>query len=133
MLATVSLEDELGRAADAAAAFAEQNERVEAVLAAEPGPGCRVYLCAYADDAGRTWLVLNERAEAVTDRALVHEAVSLAALCEIAGEAADDDPPRLASPAYLDAFGSADAFAVAYSAVESLTQEVEGAYKADLS
>jgi hypothetical protein len=129
----VSLEDELGRAAGDAAAFAEQDERLEAIFAAEPGPGRRVYLCAYSGGAGRTWLLLDERAEAVTDRALVRETVSLAALCEIAGEAADDAPPRLASPAYLDAVGSADAIAVAYSAVESLTQEVEAAYKVDLS
>jgi hypothetical protein len=129
----VSLEDDLGRAAEAARTFAGEDERVEAVLAAEPGPGRRVYLCAYSDGADRTWLLLNERAEAVTDRTLVREAVSLAALCEIAGEAADDEPPRLASPAYLDAVGSADALAVAYAAVESLTQEVEAAYKAELS
>jgi hypothetical protein len=129
----VSLDDDLGRAAEAAAAFAEQDERVEAVLAVEPGLGRRVYLCAYSRGSARTWLVLDERAQAVTDRALVREAVSLAALCEIAGEAADDEPPRLASPAYLDAVGSADALAVAYSAVESLTQEVEAAYKVALS
>jgi hypothetical protein len=129
----VSLEDDLERAAEAAAAFAEQDERLEAIFAAEPGPGRRVYLCAYAGGAGRTWLVLDEQADAVTDRALVREAVSLAALSEIAGEAVDDAPPRLASPAYLDAVGSADALAVAYSAVESLTQEVEAAYKVELS
>jgi hypothetical protein len=129
----VSLEDDLGSAAEAAAAFAGQNERIEAIFAAEPGPGRRLYLCAYLGGAGRTWLVLDDAGHAVTDRALVREAVSLAALCEIAGEAADDEPPRLASPAYLDAVGSADALAVAYSAVESLTQEVEAAYKVDLS
>jgi hypothetical protein len=129
----VSLEDDLERAAEAAAAFAGQDERLEAIFAAEPGPGRRVYLCAYAGGAGRTWLVLDEQADAVTDRALVREAVSLAALSEIAGEAVDDAPPRLASPAYLDAVGSADALAVAYSAVESLTQEVEAAYKVELS
>jgi hypothetical protein len=128
----VSLEDDLGRAAEAAAAFAEEGERLEAILAAEPGPGRRVYLCAYSGDAGRTWLVLDESGQGVTDRALVREAVSLAALCEIAGEAVDDAPPRLASPTYLDAVGSADALAVAQAAVESLTQEVEAAYKVDL-
>jgi hypothetical protein len=129
----VSLEDDLGRAAEAARAFAEQDERLEAILAAEPGAGGRVYLCAYSGGAGRTWLLLDEQAEAVTDRALVREAVALAALCEIAGEAVDDQPPRLASPAYLDAVGSPDALAVAHPAVESLTQEVEAAYKAALS
>jgi hypothetical protein len=129
----VSLEDELGRAAEAAAVFAEQDERLEAILAAEPGPGRRVYVCAYSGGAGRTWLLLDERAVAVTDRVLVREAIALTALCEIAGEAANDAPPRLASPAYLDAVGSADALAVAYAAVESLTQEVEAAYKAELS
>jgi hypothetical protein len=129
----VSLEDDLGSAAEAAAAFAGQNERLEAILAAEPSAGRRLYLCAYSGGAGRTWLVLDDAGRAVTDRALVREAVSLAALCEIAGEAADDEPPRLASPEYLDAVGSADALAVAYAAVESLTQEVEAAYKVALS
>ena len=129
----MSLEDDLGRAAEAAAVFAAQDEGLEAILAAEPGPGRRLYLCAYSGGAGRTWLVLDDAGHAVTDRALVREAVSLAALCEIACEAADDEPPRLASPAYLDAVGSADALAVAYAAVESLTQEVEAAYKVDLS
>ena len=129
----MSLEGDLGSAAEAAAAFAGQNERIEAILATEPSLGRRLYLCAYSGGAGRTWLVLDDAGRAVTDRALVREAVSLAALCEIAGESADDEPPRLASPAYLDAVGSADALAVAYSAVESLTQEVEAAYKVDLS
>ena len=129
----MSLEDDLGRAAEAAAAFAGHDERLEAILAAEPGPGRRVYLCAYSGGAVRTWLVIDDAGHAVTDRALVREAVSLAALCEIAGEAADDEAPRLASPVYLDAVGSADALALAYSAVESLTQEVEAAYKVDLS
>jgi hypothetical protein len=129
----VSLEDDLGRAAEAAAAFAGQNERLEAILAAEPGPGRRLYLCAYSGGAGRTWVLLDDAGQAVTDRALVREAVSLCALCEIAGEAADDESPRLASPAYLDAVGSADTLALAYSAVESLTQEVEAAYNVALS
>jgi hypothetical protein len=129
----VSLEDDLVRAVEAAAAFAGQNERLEAILAAEPSPGRRLYLCAYSGGADRAWLLLDDAGQAVTDRVLVREAVSLAALCEIAGEAADDEPPRLASPVYLDAVGSADALTLAYSAVESLTQEVEAAYKAELS
>jgi hypothetical protein len=129
----VSLEDDLVRAVEAAAAFAGQNERLEAILAAEPSPGRRMYLCAYSGGADRTWLLLDDAGQAVTDRVLVREAVSLAALCEIAGEAADDEPPRLASPVYLDAVGSADALTLAYSAIESLTQEVEAAYKAELS
>jgi hypothetical protein len=128
----VSLEDELGVAAEAATAYAGQGEQLEAILAAEPSAGQRLYICAYAGVAGRTWLALDAAGGAVTDPALVREAVSLAALCEIAGEAAGDSSPRLASPAYLDAVGRADTLAGAVGAVESLTQEVEAAYKAPL-
>lgn len=129
----MGLDDELGRAAEAAAAFAEQDERVEVVLATEPGAGMRVYLCAFAGPHGRSWLAVDAAGEPITSRALVREAVSLAALCEVAGEAAEDAPPRLASPAYLDAVGSAEAIAAAFSAVESLTDEVEAAYKRELT
>jgi len=127
----VALQDDLAAAAERAAAFAEPGERVDAVLAAEPSSGRRVYLCAYAGGAVRSWVLLDDRAP-VTSRALVREAVALAALCEVVGEAVGDEPPRLATPAYLDEHGAPDVVASAFEAVESLTEEVEAAYRAEL-
>lgn len=129
----MALDEELVRAAKRAGAFAAPGEQVEAVLAAEPGAGRRLYVCAFAgaDGDARSWLVLDGESP-VTSRALVREAVSLAALCEVVGEAIGDEPPRLASPAYLDEFGTPDVVAAAFGAVESLTQQVEATYKGEL-
>jgi len=182
----VGLDDDLRRAAEAAAEFAERGERVEAVLAAEPSAGRRVYLCAFDGGNGRTWLALDAAGDPVTSRSLVRETVSIAALCEVAEETAGggrleelrrqlvalrltenppgiDDaedaalaleatigaPPRVATPAYLDEVGAAArrleevlgdaespfarAMASAWGSVESLTQQVESAYKQELT
>jgi hypothetical protein len=128
----VGLEDDLARAAERAGAFAAPGERLQAVLAAEPAKGERVYLCAFDGAGARTWLALAEDAP-VTSRALVREAVSLVALCEIAEEAAgiDVEHPRLATPAYLDRIGTPDV-AAALQAVDALLLEVESAYKQEL-
>jgi hypothetical protein len=127
----VALHDDLAAAADRVAAFAEVGERLDAVLAAEPSSGRRVYLCAFSGGEARTWLVLGDEGP-VTKRNVVREAVSLTALCEVVGEAVGDEPPRLASPAYLDELGTPEVVASALPAVESLTEEVEAAYKAEL-
>ena len=127
----MALHDDLAAAADRVAAFAEVGERLDAVLAAEPSSGRRVYLCAFSGGEARTWLVLGDEGP-VTKRNVVREAVSLTALCEVVGEAVGDEPPRLASPAYLDELGTPEVVASALPAVESLTQEVEAAYKAEL-
>ena len=127
----MALHDDLAAAADRVAAFAEVGERLDAVLAAEPSSGRRVYLCAFSGGEGRTWLVLGDEGP-VTKRNVVREAVSLTALCEVVGEAVGDEPPRLASPAYLDELGAPEVVASALAAVESLTQEVEAAYKGEL-
>ena len=127
----MALQDELAAAAERAAAFADGDEHVDAVLATEPATGRRLYLCAFTDGDARTWLVLDGDAP-VTKRGAVREAVALAALCEVVGEAVGDEPPRLASPAYLDDHGTADVVASAFTAVESLTEEVEAAYKGEL-
>ena len=129
----MDLDGDLARAAEAAAAFAADGERPDAVLAAEPSSGERVYLVSYAGDGGRSWLLLDARGEPVTRRALVREAVSLAALCELADEVAGREPvPRVATLEYLDEAGSPDLAGV-FGAVESLTQEVESTYKKELS
>ena len=127
----MALQDDLAAAAEHAAAFADDGERVDAVLAAEPSTGRRVYLCAFATGETRRWLVLDGEAP-VTSRNVVREAVALAALCEVVGEAIGDEPPRLASPAYLDEHGRPDVVAGAFAVVESLTEEVEATYKREL-
>jgi hypothetical protein len=129
----VSLDDDLRRAAAAAAAYAAKDERVAAVLAAEPAEGRRVYIFSYERHGEHAWLALDENGEPVTSRALLREAVSLVALSEIAEEAAgiEVEHPRLATPAYLDDVGTPEV-AASLQAVDALLQEVETAYKQEL-
>jgi hypothetical protein len=84
----VSLEEEIAAAADAAAAHADEGEALEAVIPSEPGRGARVYLCAYAGGDEQTWIALDAEQRPIADRALVREAVSIAAMCELAEESA---------------------------------------------
>jgi hypothetical protein len=73
----------------AVAAAAADGERLVAVLAAEPASGLRRYLCAFeAHGARRTWLALDAGGAPLTDRHAVRDAVSIAALCELAEESA---------------------------------------------
>jgi hypothetical protein len=61
----------------------------DAVLAAEPRRGERVYVCSFEEaDGGRTWLAVDAAGEPVTDRQRLREAVSIVALCELAEETA---------------------------------------------
>jgi hypothetical protein len=84
----VKLSERLSAIADAAVRFAASGERVDAVLVAEAVPGERVYLCAFEGEEGRTWLALDEDGQPVTSRNRVREAVSIAAMCELAEEQA---------------------------------------------
>jgi hypothetical protein len=84
----VGLSEELGRIARVAASFAAAGEKVLGVIAAELSGGERVYLCAFEDGGGRSWLALDPSGRPLESRALVREAVSIAALCELAGETA---------------------------------------------
>jgi hypothetical protein len=84
----VALSDDLERIGAAAAALAAPGEQVAGVLAAEPDGAGRVYLCAFESAAGQAWIALNGDAQPVDSRRLVREAVSLAALCEVAEELA---------------------------------------------
>ena len=84
----MGLEDELAVAAEAAAGFLEPGEELAGVLAAEPAPGVRVYLCAYDREDGMSWLALDVDCAPVADRALVRDAVSIVGLCELAAESA---------------------------------------------
>jgi hypothetical protein len=93
----VSLREELERVAEPAARFAAPGETLAGILAAEPKLGERVYLCAFVDEAGeRSWVALDAEGKPITSRAAVREAVSIAALCELAEEtAAGGDLERL--------------------------------------
>jgi hypothetical protein len=146
----VDLEEALTQIATAAGGYADDGEELAAVIPAEPAAGMRVYLCAFAFAGGRTWLALDRDARPVSDRSLLRDAVSIAALCELAEEYAAgldevEEPPRVASAAYLDAIGAAarsrepgpdSPFAQAMKqgsvAVEGLSVEVEGNYKVEL-
>jgi hypothetical protein len=87
----VPLSDDLARAAGAAAAHADAAETLEAVLAAEPSAGLRFYVCSFtggSEPPTRTWLVLDAEGAPVTRRDAVRDAVSVAALAEIAADTA---------------------------------------------
>jgi hypothetical protein len=85
----VTLDDELERVAGLAAAHGEPGDAVSAVLPTEPEHGRRIYLCAYdGADGFRSWLAVDEDGKPVTSRAELRGAVSIAALCEVASEAA---------------------------------------------
>ena len=88
IVAAVGLEEEIAAAAEAASAHAANGEELEGVVPAEPGTGARVYLCAYRAGEEQTWLALDSQYRPVADRALVREAVSIAAMCELAEESA---------------------------------------------
>ncbi len=80
---------DLERIAAGAAVFAPEGGAVGAVLAAEPTPGRRSYLCAFETaDGSRSWLVVDDEGKAVSARRDVKDTVSMAALCEIAEESA---------------------------------------------
>jgi len=84
----VGLEEEIAAAAEAATAHAANGEDLEGVVPAEHAAGARVYLRAYRSGEEQTWLALDSQHRPVVDRALVREAVSIAAMCELAEESA---------------------------------------------
>jgi hypothetical protein len=107
-----------------------------AVLAVDSAAGERVYLCAFADgEDNREWLALDADGAPLTDRARVREAASIAALVEVAEEAAEQvaEAPRVASLPYLDSIGGDSSIAAALPAVDELTREIERHYKLELS
>jgi hypothetical protein len=80
----VELREELERIATAAAAHGA----ISGVLASEPTGGHRLYLTALGEDEERHWLVVDEAATPVTERARVREVASIVAMCELAEELA---------------------------------------------
>ncbi|MGH3132541.1 MAG: hypothetical protein ACRDNY_02155 [Gaiellaceae bacterium] len=85
----MNLTDELARAVGLAEAHAVAGDAVSGIIATEPAPGRRVYLCAYDDaDGYRSWLAIRDDGLPVSSRVELREAVSIAALCEVATDAA---------------------------------------------
>jgi|SRR5689334_10624134 hypothetical protein len=137
----MSLERDLRRIAEAAVRHAAEGEEVAGIVPAEPANGLRLYVCAYGAEDATSWLVLDATGVEVSDRALIRDAVSIAALCEVAEEAAgvEPDSARVASPALLDDLGGdigsevAAAVKAAAGTVEELVHDVERGYKLPLS
>ena len=85
----MALPEELERIATAAETQSGAGETLAGILAAEPHPGERVYLCAFRRDGEeQAWLALDAGAVPVKSRQTVRDAVSIAALCELAEEVA---------------------------------------------
>jgi len=84
----VGLSEDLDRIAEVARSHAGAGEQLEAVIPAEPSAGLRVYLCAYRLGEETAWLALDADGRPIRDRALVRDAVSIAAMCEVAEETA---------------------------------------------
>ena len=137
----MALEQDLRRIAERAAVYAEEGEDVAGIVPSEPASGFRLYVCAYGSENATGWLVLDATGVPVADRELVRDAVSIAALCEVAEEAAgvEPDSARVASPALLDELGAdagpdvAEALKGAADTVEELVRDVERGYKRPLS
>jgi hypothetical protein len=132
----VALSEDVSRIAAAAAAHKAPDEEIAAVMTVESASGDRVYLTAFADaQGGQEWLAFDDAGAPVTSRERVREAASIAALVEVAEEAADrvPDEPRVASLEYLDSIGGDGTIAGALPAVEELTRDVERHYKLELS
>jgi hypothetical protein len=137
----VGLDDDLRRTAEAAVVHAADGEELVGIVPAEPASGLRLYVCAYGREGDATWLVFDATGVPVEERTLVRDAVSIAALCEVAEEAAGIEPkaPRVASPAYLDELGSgggpelAGAVKGVTGTLDELLRDVERGYKRPLS
>lgn len=84
----MGLSEELSQIAEAALAFAAPGERLAAVIPCEPAGGLRVYLCAFESGQARSWIALDGGGLPLRDRRLVRDAVSIAAMCELAEERA---------------------------------------------
>jgi len=139
----VDLDQELRRIAEKAVTYCRDGEELAGIIPAQPGSGGRVYVCAYRDEGETSWLVLDADGKAVEDRVLVKDAVSIAALCELAEEAGggENGEPMLATPAHLDSLGAAAEDRVAFAeamkratgTVDELVRNVERGYKLPLS
>ena len=132
----MALSEDVSRIAGAAARHRTPGQHVAAVLTVEAAAGKRVYLAAFEDAEGQQeWLAFDHDGVPLTNRELVREAASIAALVEVAEEAAEHvaEGPRVASLPYLDSIGGDSSIAGALPAVEELTRDVEQHYKLELT
>jgi hypothetical protein len=132
----VALSEDVSRIAGVAAQHRAPGQQVVAVLTVETAAGERLYLAAFEDAAAqREWLAFDHDGAPVTSREHVREAASIAALVEVAEDAAEHaaESPRVASLPYLDSIGGDTSIASALSAVEELTRDVEQHYKLELT
>ena len=132
----MALSEDVSRIAALAATHAAPGQVVVAVLAVESASGERVYLCAFAAaDGNQEWLAFADDGSPVQSRDRVREAASIAALVEVAEEAAEQvvEGPRIASLPYLDSIGGDSSIAAALPAVDELTRDIEQNYKLELS
>jgi hypothetical protein len=84
----MALSDDLRLIADAAVSHAAPGEEVSAVIPTEPAGGKRIYLVAYTAGEEKSWLALDAEGRPVRDRRVLRDAVSIAAMCELAEETA---------------------------------------------
>ncbi len=86
----MTLAEDLEGIAAIAATLSGPDERVVAILPTEARAGRRVYLCAFggADGTGESWLGLDAAGRPVVESQVVRDAVSIAAMCELAEETA---------------------------------------------
>ena len=85
----MSLADDIERVAGLATVYAALGDAVSGVIATETSGDARIYLCAFDDaDGRRSWLAVRDDGTVVASRMELREAVSIAALCEVATDAA---------------------------------------------
>jgi hypothetical protein len=85
----VTLEEELERVARFALAHANEGDVVSGVVPTEPEPGRRAYVCSIdGADGYRGWLAVRDDGSPISERLELRAAVSVAALCEVAEDAA---------------------------------------------
>jgi hypothetical protein len=136
----MALDLELRRIAESAVTYCRDGEELAGIIPAEPTVGVRLYVCAYRDGEEASWLVLDSDGSPVEDRSLVRDAVSIAALYELAEEAAgkgDEGERPVATPAELDALGGSanvvETIKQATGTIDELVRDVERGYKRPLS
>jgi hypothetical protein len=135
----MALDQELRRIAEVAVTYCRDGEDLAGIIPAEPAAGLRLYVCAYRDGEETGWLVLRADGSPVEDRSLLRDAISIAALYELAEEATGsaDEEARVASPALLDELSGSpnvvEAIKSATGTVDELLRDVERGYKVSLS
>lgn len=85
----MALADELERIRALVSESGEPGDVVSGIIPTEPAPGRRVYLCSLdGADGLRSWLAVRGDGSPITSREELREAVSIAAICEVAVDAA---------------------------------------------